>query len=91
MNKTQLIDVLAKETGLTKVKATQVLEVVLGSIVERLAKKEDVAILGFGTFTTVERAARQGRHPQTGAMMEIPASCQVKFKPGKNLKEMVQK
>ena len=76
MNKTDLIKKVASEAGL--------------SIQEALGRNEDVVILGFGSFSVVDRAPRAGRHPQTGKPMHIPATRQARFKPGKTLKELVK-
>ena len=65
-------------------------EAMLDGIQEALGRNEDVVILGFGSFSVVDRAPRAGRHPQTGKPMHIPATRQARFKPGKTLKELVK-
>ena len=85
MNKGELVDKVAKECELGKAAAEQVLASVLGAITDAIAAGEKVALLGFGTFSVSERAAREGRNPQTGATISIPAKKVVKFKAGSNL------
>ena len=89
-NKQELVDSVAKATGLTKKDATASVDAVFASIEEALAKGEKVQLIGFGTFEVRERAARKGRNPQTGAEIEIPASKVPAFKPGKALKDAVK-
>lgn len=90
MNKTDLIQQVSMDTGISKNKAGEVIESFLKGIEDALAKDEEVVILGFGSFSVVDRAPRAGRHPQTGKPMHIPATRQARFKPGKNLKELVK-
>lgn len=90
MNKTDLIKKVASEAGLSRSKASEAVEAMLGGIQEALGRNEDVVILGFGSFSVVDRAPRAGRHPQTGKPMHIPATRQARFKPGKTLKELVK-
>ena len=85
MNKGELVDKVAKECELGKAAAEQVLASVLGAITDAITAGEKVALLGFGTFSVSERAAREGRNPQTGATISIPAKKVVKFKAGSNL------
>ena len=89
MNKGDLINRIAENTSLTKVQATEALNCVLNSVEESLKEGDKVTIVGFGTFTCTNRAARVGRNPQTGASINIPAKNVVKFKPGKELMEGV--
>jgi DNA-binding protein HU-beta len=89
MNKTTLIETLAAELGTTKVEARRSLEATLGVISVALSNGTKVSIDGFGNFDTAQRAARQGRNPATGESIQIAASTQVKFKPAKKLKEIV--
>lgn len=91
MKKAELIDVLASKVSLTKKDSTEAVNATFEEIARRLEKGEDVDIPGFGKFTTVNKAAREGRNPATGAAMTIPASTAVKFKAGKTLKERVNK
>ena len=79
-----------KECALGKAVAEQVLASVLGVITDAIAAGEKVALLGFGTFSVSERAAREGRNPQTGEAMNIPAKKVVKFKAGTKLTDSVK-
>ena len=88
-NKADLIDTIANAADLSKSQAGAALDALLGDITSALAKGERVAIAGFGTFQISERAARQGRNPQTGATIQIAASKNVRFKAGKQLKDAV--
>ena len=85
MNKTELIDAVAAKAGLSKVDAKKALDAVLNSITEAVKGGDKVALVGFGTFSVSERAARTGRNPQTGATIEIAAKKSVKFKAGAGL------
>ena len=87
MNKTGLIDAIAKETGLTKKEADRVLKAFTDTVTNELKKGEKVQMVGFGTFEVSEREARVGRNPRTGKQMEIKASKAPKFKAGKALKD----
>jgi DNA-binding protein HU-beta len=91
MNKSELIDALAGDTEITKAAAARHLEALIEIITKELIHGREVAIPGFGTFATSNRAARSGRNPQTGAVINIPAARVVKFKVGKKLKEAVSK
>ena len=91
MRKPELAALIAERVDLSKDKASQVLNCTLEEIAGSLAKGDDVTLIGFGTFTVRERAARVGKNPQTGAPLSIPASKNVAFKPGKNLKDAVVK
>jgi nucleoid DNA-binding protein len=89
MNKSELIEHIASETGSDKASAGRALDAVLKGISDSLAKGESVALAGFGTFETRERAARTGRNPQTGETMEIAASTSAGFKPASALKKAI--
>ncbi|SEN27766.1 HU family DNA-binding protein [Lihuaxuella thermophila] len=91
MNKTELINKVAEATQMTKKDATKSVEAVLDAITEALKSGDKVQLIGFGNFEVRERAARKGRNPQTGEEIEIPASKVPAFKPGKQLKEEVNK
>ncbi len=91
MNKTELIDAIAKEAGLSKKDAGKALDALTSTITKTLKKKDKVALVGFGTFQTSKRAARTGRNPQTGAEIKIPAATVPKFTAGKGLKDAVNK
>lgn len=90
MNKAQLVASVAEKAGTTKVKAEMVLNGVLKNMVKTMKDGEKVSLLGFGTFTVVERVEKKGRNPQTGKAILIPAHNAVKFKPGKTLYGRVQ-
>ncbi len=90
MNKQDLIAVVAEETDLPKAKATEVVDAVFAAIEGALKKKDEVRLVGFGSFVTADRAASTGRNPRTGEEIQIAASTSVKFKPGKALKDAVQ-
>ncbi|MCK4870594.1 MAG: HU family DNA-binding protein [Gammaproteobacteria bacterium] len=91
MNKAELIDELALKSGTSKADAERVLNAFLQTVTDSLVKGGDVALIGFGTFTTGDRAERTGRNPQTGAEIKIPAARVAKFKAGKALKDAVNK
>ncbi len=90
MNKTELISAIAEKAGLSKVDAKAALEATLASIAEALEKNDKVALIGFGTFSVAEKAARTGINPATKAKIEIPARKAVKFKAGAELAEKVK-
>lgn len=87
MNKGELVDHIANETGTDKAAAGRALDAVLQGIMDSLVKGDSVTIAGFGTFDVRERAARTGRNPQSGESMEIPASTSAGFKPASALKK----
>ena len=89
MNKSDLIDAKAADAGISKVAAKAALESFTGNITSSLQKKEKVALVGFGTFSVSERAARSGRNPQTGATIQIAAKNVAKFKAGAGLSDAV--
>ena len=89
MNKAELIDAVADSTDLSKADATRAVDAVLDTVTGALKKGEQVSLTGFGTFEVRERAARQGRNPQTGATIQIAASRAPAFKAGKALKDAV--
>lgn len=91
MNKAELIDAMAKDTGVTKKDTENVLNSFISNVSTALSKNDKVQLVGFGTFETRKRAAREGRNPQTGKAISIPASTVPAFKPGKALKEKVNK
>jgi DNA-binding protein HU-beta len=90
MNKSQLVDAIAKEAKLTKVDATKALDATVTSISKSLKKGEGVILVGFGSFSIVKRAARTGRNPQTGKPIKIAAKKVAKFKAGATLKNLVK-
>ena len=87
MNKGDLAAAVADKTGMSRSDATRAVEAVFNCISEAMKKGEEVRVLGFGNFAVADRAATTGRNPQTGAAMQIKASKQAKFKPGKGLKD----
>lgn len=89
MNKTDLITHVAQSADMTKVAASRAVDAVLDGIMNVLATGEAVVIPGFGTFSVAKRAARAGRNPQTGEVLQIAAATMAKFKPGKALKDAV--
>ncbi|MBS0184778.1 MAG: HU family DNA-binding protein [Proteobacteria bacterium] len=86
MNKKDLVDYIAKQTGLSKAKAEESLNATFEGITKALKKKESASFVGFGSFSVSNRKARNGRNPRTGAAIKIPASSVARFKPGKFLK-----
>lgn len=90
MNKTQLVEKIAQQADLSKAKAAEALEAFIQTVTDNLSKNEEVSLVGFGTFTVSERAARAGRNPRTGEAIEIQASRLPKFRAGKTLKEAVK-
>ncbi|MBO4243115.1 MAG: HU family DNA-binding protein [Clostridiales bacterium] len=91
MNKTELIDAIAQDAGLSKKDSEAALKATLNAISDALANDEKVVLVGFGTFSVKERAARQGRNPATGKTIKIAASKAPAFKAGKELKDKVNK
>ncbi len=85
MNKKELVEAIAKDTELSKKQSEDVLNSVLKNVY-KAAKKENVQLVGFGTFKTVQTKARAGVNPQTGAKIKIPAKKVFKFKASKNPK-----
>ena len=89
MNKTELVAAMADAAGLSKKDAEKALKAFTDVVAEELKKDGKVQLVGFGTFEVSERAAREGRNPQTGKAMKIKASKAPKFKAGKALKDMM--
>lgn len=85
MNKAQLIDAVAEKSGLTKADSKKAIEAFMEVVSDTLKNDDKVALVGFGTFSVSERSERQGRNPQTGATITIPAKKVVKFKAGAEL------
>jgi len=90
MNKSELISAVATKAGLTKKDAGAAVDAITETITETLAKKDTVALIGFGTFSSSERAARDGINPSTGAKIKIAASTVAKFKVGAKLKNSIR-
>ncbi len=89
MNKNDLVAAVAEAAGLSKADANKAVDAVFDGITGALKKGDEVRLVGFGTFAVSKRKASTGRNPRTGAPMEIKASSQPKFKPGKALKDAV--
>lgn len=90
MTKTDLIDKVAGDSKISKAEATRLLNSVLDNVTAALGKGDTVTLVGFGTFSVSKRAARKGRNPQTGAVINIAASKVPRFKAGKALKDKVR-
>jgi DNA-binding protein HU-beta len=89
MNKTDLIDAIAESADISKAAAGRALDGFVDAVTGALKKGDQVSLVGFGSFTVRERAARSGRNPQTGATIQIKASKSPAFKAGKALKDAV--
>ena len=89
MNKTELIDAMAADAGITKAAAKKALESFLGNVESSLKGGNRVSLVGFGSWSVSERSAREGRNPQTGATIKIAAQKVVKFKAGNDLASAV--
>lgn len=89
MNKTELVGAVAEQADISKKDAEKVLKAFVDVVTEEMKKGEKVQLVGFGTFEVSERAAREGRNPQTGKTMKIEACKAPKFKAGKALKDAV--
>lgn len=85
MNKSDLIDAMASDAGISKAQAKKALDSFTDNVSGALAKGGRVSLVGFGTFSTSERSAREGRNPQTGKKIQIPAKTVAKFKAGSEL------
>lgn len=90
MNKTEFINSVAEKSGLSKVDAKKAVEAFVETVSDELKKGEKVALLGFGSFTVTEKAARKGVNPKTKQPIEIPARKSVKFKAGAELADVVK-
>lgn len=90
MNRTELIALMADEAGISKAAAERALGAMLDGIAGALKGGDKVSLVGFGTFSVSDRAARTGRNPRTGATINIPASRVPKFKAGKGLKDAIK-
>jgi DNA-binding protein HU-beta len=89
MNKNDLVSQVADKAKLNKAQAGEAVDAVFEAITSALKTGDEVRIVGFGNFVVTERAASEGRNPQTGAALKIPASKQPKFRAGKGLKDAV--
>lgn len=91
MNKAELVEIVAKEAGISKAAAEKAVKGFTAAVTTSLKKGEPVTLIGFGTFSVAQRAARNGRNPATGAPLKIKAKKLAKFKAGKTLSEIVAK
>ena len=89
MNKSELIEHIAKQADISKAAATRALEAMIGGVKATLKKSNSVSLVGFGTFSVSKRAARTGRNPRTGAAIKIKSAKVPKFRPGKALRDFV--
>ena len=89
MNKAELVAAIAEKTELSKKDSEKALKAFIDVVTDELKKGEKIQLVGFGTFEVSERAAREGRNPQTGETMTIAASKAPKFKAGKALKDLI--
>lgn len=89
MRKPELAAAIAEQADITKDKANEVVTAITDIITKAMAEEDTVSLIGFGTFSQRQRAARVGKNPQTGEAIQIAASKTVAFKPGKGLKEAV--
>ena len=89
MNKSELIDAVAASADISKAAAGRALDAMVDSVTNALKEGDQVVLVGFGTFSVKERAARTGRNPQTGAPIEIKAAKVPAFKAGKSLKDAI--
>lgn len=90
MNKSELVDSMASAAGISKAAAEKSLTGFLDAVTNALADGDKVTLVGFGTFSVTNRAARQGRNPQTGKAIKIPARTVARFKPGSKLADAVK-
>ncbi len=90
MNKSELVEKIAKGADISKEKAKKALDATIETITSSLKKKEPVSLPGFGSFDVSKRKAREGRNPATGEKIKIPATKVPKFKAGKGLKDAVK-
>lgn len=91
MNKSELIEALVAKTDMSKASAGRALDALLETITTTVAKKQDVTLVGFGTFKAIKRAARKGKNPRTGEALKIAATTVPKFTPGATFKAAVAK
>ncbi|MDH3809027.1 MAG: HU family DNA-binding protein [Desulfuromonadales bacterium] len=89
MTKADLVNSIAEKAGLSKAEAEKALKAFTDAVTDALKAGEKVSLVGFGTFSVGDRAARTGQNPQTGAKIEIPAAKVPKFKAGKALKDSI--
>jgi DNA-binding protein HU-beta len=90
MTKADLVGIMADEAEITKAAASDALDAFVSAVTKELKKTGKLGLVGFGTFSVVKRKAREGRNPQTGKAIKIPAKKVVKFKAGKTLADKVK-
>lgn len=91
MNKSELVDAVAKTTNMKKVEAEAAVEAVFSNIIKSLAEQEEVRILGFGSFVVAQTKATTARNPRTGESIDVPAKLKAKFRPGKLITDALAK
>jgi len=91
MNKAELIEAVAAKTSTTKKQANAMLDAILGTIVDAVADGDKITLVGFGSFESRDRVARDGRNPKTGETLKIPATVVPAFSAGKEFREAVKK
>ena len=89
MTKAEIVDKVARDAGLAKTDAQAIVQTVLDSMTQTLRRGERIELRGFGSFCHRRQASRRGRNPKTGAEVVIPARQSLRFKPGKELREML--
>jgi DNA-binding protein HU-beta len=89
MNKQELVDAIAAESGLSKKDSKEALDALVKTVGATLKKGDNISLVGFGSFSVIQKAARTGKNPQTGKPIQIAAKKAVKFKPGKELADSV--
>lgn len=87
MNRNELVDSVSSKTDMKKSEASKAVDAVFDAIADALKGGDEVRLVGFGTFSVASRAASEGRNPRTGEKIQIAASKQAKFKPGKGLRD----
>ncbi len=90
MNKTELIDAVAKASGLKKVDAETAIDATFSAIIGSLKSKEEVRLLGFGSFVVAQTKATTARNPRTGEAIQVPAKLKAKFRPGKQITDTLE-
>ncbi len=90
MNKTELVNAVAEKAGISKVNAKAAVDAAIEAVVDALAEGDKISLIGFGTFSVAEKAARTGFNPRTKEAIEIPARKTIKFKAGAELAEKVK-
>jgi len=90
MNKAELVEEVANQTGLTNKTSREAVNAIISAITDSLVREEKVTLVGFGTFQVVKRKARRGVNPQTRGTIQIPAKKIPKFRPGKGLREAIK-